>query len=85
VIIDADWAAGREAGEILIPLSEGAIDSGHVRSSLAQVISGVVPGRESRDEITLFKSTGLAVEDLVTAQLAYDRASALGIGTSVSL
>jgi alanine dehydrogenase len=85
VIIDAECAAGREAGEILIPLSEGAIASDHVKGSLAQVVSGDVAGRESSDEITLFKSSGLAVEDLVTAQLAYDRARAEGIGIEVSL
>jgi ornithine cyclodeaminase/alanine dehydrogenase len=84
-IIDADWAAGREAGEILIPVSEGAIAADHVRGSLDQVVSGEVAGRESSDEITLFKSSGLAVEDLVTAQLAFDRARAEGVGTEAPL
>lgn len=83
VIIDAESAAGREAGEILMPISEGAIDAGHVRGTLADVVSGKVPGRESLSEITLFKSCGLAIEDLVTARLAYARAIAGGVGTEV--
>ena len=85
VIIDAESAAGREAGEILIPLSEGAIDTSHVKGTLAEVVSGTVPGRESPAEITLFKSCGLAIEDLVTAWLAYAKARVGGIGARVEL
>jgi ornithine cyclodeaminase/alanine dehydrogenase len=85
VIIDENSAAGREAGEILIPLSEGAINVGHVKGTLAKVVSGEVPGRVSASEITLFKSCGVAIEDLVTARLAYSRASRIGVGTSVQL
>jgi ornithine cyclodeaminase/alanine dehydrogenase-like protein (mu-crystallin family) len=85
VVIDAESAAGREAGEMLIPISEGAIDTGHVKGTLAEAVSGEVPGRESQEEITLFKSCGLAIEDLVTARLAYARASVEGIGATVEL
>jgi alanine dehydrogenase len=85
VIIDADSAAGREAGEILIPITEGAIQASHVRGTLADVVSGKIPGRESDEEITLFRSCGLAIEDLVTAQLAYERAVAQGIGLRIEL
>ena len=85
VIIDADEAAGREAGEILIPVTEGAIEASHVRGTLADVVSGKVAGRESDEETTLFRSCGLAIEDLVTAQLAYERAITHGIGLKVEL
>jgi alanine dehydrogenase len=85
VIIDAGSAAGQEAGEIQIPLTEGAIKSSHVKGTLAEVVSGKLAGRESSDEITLFRSCGLAIEDLVTAELAYERATALGIGTQVEM
>lgn len=83
VIIDDVSAAGREAGEILIPISEGVIGPGHVKGTLAQVVSGEIAGREPISEITVFKSCGLAIEDLVTARLAYSRAIAGGIGTRV--
>jgi alanine dehydrogenase len=85
VIIDEFSSAGREAGEILIPISEGAFDQGHVKGTLADMVSGKIAGRESAFEITLFKSCGLAVEDLVTARLAYSRAIADCIGVRVDL
>jgi ornithine cyclodeaminase/alanine dehydrogenase len=85
VIIDAESAAGREAGEILIPISEGVLDASHVKGTLAEVVSGHVAGRESLSEITLFKSCGLAIEDLVTARLAYARAISTRVGTMVEM
>lgn len=85
VIIDSISAAGQEAGEILIPLAEGAIEASHVKGTLAEVVSGKIPGRESSDQITLFRSCGIAIEDLVTAQLAYQRAVARGIGRQVEM
>jgi alanine dehydrogenase len=85
VIIDDESAAGRESGDILIPLSEGTLDQGHVKGTLAEVVLGKVAGRESASEITLFKSCGVAIEDLATAQLAFSRAMAKGIGASFKL
>ena len=85
VIIDSDSAAGREAGEILIPLAEGAIEASHVKGSLADIVSGKLAGRESVHEITLFRSCGLAIEDLVTARLAYEAATVAGVGTRLEL
>jgi alanine dehydrogenase len=85
VIIDAESAAGREAGEILIPIAEGLIDSSHVKGSLADLVTGKIVGRELAAEISLFKSCGLALEDLVTAQLAFNRSRVLGVGTSVPI
>jgi len=85
VVIDAAEAAGVEAGEILVPLFEGAIDRAHVQSTLADVVLGKAAGRTSPTEVTLFKSCGLAVEDLVTASLAYERAVKDGVGINVAL
>ena len=85
VILDAESAAGREAGEILIPIAEGVINHEHVKGMLADVVSGKVAGRESLDEITLFKSCGHAVEDMVTARLAHKRAQKLQRGTNITL
>jgi len=84
-IVDAESAAGREAGEVLIPIAEGVIDHEHVKGMLADVVSGKVAGRESLDEITLFKSCGLAIEDLVTARLAYARAKTQSVGIDAPL
>jgi alanine dehydrogenase len=85
VIIDSWQAAGKEAGEIAVPLAEGVIEVAHIRGTLSDLVSGVLAGRESDLEITLFKSCGLAIEDLVTARLVYDKARAMGAGTVVGL
>ncbi|MBI2217403.1 MAG: ornithine cyclodeaminase family protein [Candidatus Rokubacteria bacterium] len=85
VVVDTYAGAGEEAGDILIPLREGAIDHAHVAAELAELVTGAKPGRRSPDEVTLFKSVGFALEDLATARLAYHRARQRGIGTEVSL
>jgi len=85
VILDAESAAGREAGEILIPIAEGVLNHEHVKGMLADVVSGKIEGRESLNEITLFKSCGLAIEDLVTARLAYARAKTQNVGIDAPL
>jgi ornithine cyclodeaminase/alanine dehydrogenase-like protein (mu-crystallin family) len=82
LVIDSESAAGSEAGELLIPLSEGVIDAAHIKANLADVVSGRVAGRESPADITLFKSCGLSIEDLATARLAYERGLGKGIGVS---
>ena len=81
VIIDAAQSAGVEAGEILIPTSEGTIGTSHIKGSLSDLVLGRVAGRTSADEVTVFKSCGLAVEDLVTAHVAYRNAMRRGTGT----
>jgi ornithine cyclodeaminase/alanine dehydrogenase len=85
VIIDSESAAGREAGDLLIPVSDGMIEPSHFAVTLSDIVSGKRAGRTSNDEITVFKSCGLAIEDLATARLAYSRAVELGFGTSINL
>lgn len=64
----------KEAGEVLVPINEGAISKDHVVGELTQMCSGAVALRESADEITLFKSIGMALSDLVGAGCAYHAA-----------
>lgn len=85
VVVDTYAGAWEEAGDVLIPIRAKAITRRHVRAELAELVSGMKPGRRSRDEVTLFKSVGWAAEDAVTARLAYDRAREHGIGTEVGL
>jgi ornithine cyclodeaminase/alanine dehydrogenase len=85
VIVDDHTAAGREAGELLIPISEGAITRDHIKGTLSDVVSGRVKGREREDEITIFKSCGLAIEDLAAARLAYAKALERGAGLQIDL
>lgn len=85
VVVDAEEAALKEAGDLLIPLREGAIAREHIVAELAELVAGARRGRTSASDITLFKSTGFALEDLATATLAYNRAKERGIGIEVSL
>lgn len=65
----------KEAGEILLPISEGAIDETHVVGQLTEMCQGTVPLRANDDEITLFKSIGMALSDLVGAGSAFRQVS----------
>ncbi len=82
---DSREACFNEAGDIMIPLQEGAIDESHFYAELGQVITGAKEGRINNQEITLFKSNGLAIQDAATAKLVYDRALAAGIGQKVDI
>lgn len=85
VIADSYDACLREAGDIMIPIQEGAIDKSHLYAELGEVIIGKKTGRADAREITLFKYNGLAIQDVATAKLVYDKAVPAGIGTSVEL
>jgi ornithine cyclodeaminase/alanine dehydrogenase-like protein (mu-crystallin family) len=69
VVVDTYGAALSEVGELLIPLQEGAITRSHVAADLHELVSGAKQGRRSPEEITVFKSVGCALEDLVAAEL----------------
>jgi ornithine cyclodeaminase/alanine dehydrogenase len=71
VVVDTYEGALAEAGDLLIPMKKGMIDREHILADLHETASGKKTGRSSREDITLFKSLGCALEDLVTAQLVY--------------
>lgn len=72
-----------EAGEYQLALKEGAIQPGHVKGELGQLLTGKVQGRTSADEITLFRALGLAIEDTATAAYLLQEATRQGVGTTV--
>lgn len=74
-----------EAGDILIPIKEGAVTEDHIHASLGEIVTGLKPGRESDEEITVFKSGGLAIQDISTAYAVYHAAREQGVGTEVEL
>jgi ornithine cyclodeaminase/alanine dehydrogenase-like protein (mu-crystallin family) len=76
VVVDTYDGGMQEAGDLLIPLKNGTIDRSHIIADLHEIASGEKAARTSADSITLFKSVGCALEDLVAAQLVYRRASA---------
>jgi ornithine cyclodeaminase/alanine dehydrogenase len=82
---DSREACFSEAGDIMLPLQEGLIDESHFHAELGDVITGAKPGRMNDEEITVFKSNGLAIQDAATARLVYDRAIKTGVGTEIEL
>lgn len=82
-----DWreSTENESGDYLFALREKAITDRHIRATLGDVLTGRHPGRTSRDEITLFKSLGLAIEDLAAAAFITERGRALNRGIEVEL
>jgi ornithine cyclodeaminase/alanine dehydrogenase len=84
-VADSTEACLKEAGDLMIPIEEGALDESHIYADLGEIVLGTKPGRTGDDEITLFKSNGLAIQDTATAKLVYDRACESGIGTDVDL
>jgi len=72
--VDRRESALREAGDLVIPIREGALDESHIRAELGEILEGTAEGRRTPQEITLFKSVGLAVEDLGAADIVYRRA-----------
>ena len=85
--VDRRESALKEPGDILVPLEEGAITPDHIVAEVGELLIGRAQGAGRRDdrEITLFKSLGLAIEDLAAASHAVDAARRQGVGVSIEL
>ena len=79
IVID-DWEQASHGGEINLPLSNGTITKANIYAEIGTIAAGAKPGRVSNDEITVFDSTGLAVQDIITAWHVYQVAEERGIG-----
>jgi len=84
IVVD-NWEQASHSGEINIPLAKGIITKRDVWGEIGEVVAGLKPGRTSSDEITVFTSTGLAIQDAVTAELAYKKALAKKIGRFIEI
>jgi len=82
---DRSESVRAESGDFLIPLAEGAIGEDHLRGELGALLAGQAAGRRTRQEITVFKSLGLAVEDVAALRHIHSRALATDRGTRVEL
>jgi ornithine cyclodeaminase len=83
LFVDRLESALNEADDVRVPLQEGAIGEDHILGELGELLLEQVPGRTGDAEVTLFKSLGLAVEDLAAAQYVYAQAVERGLGTRV--
>jgi ornithine cyclodeaminase len=85
VYVDLMESAMNEAGDILVPIDEGAIDRAHILGEIGQVLAGEIPGRTGDGEITLYKSLGIVAQDLFAAAHIYAAALEDGAGIEVDL
>jgi ornithine cyclodeaminase len=83
--VDRLESALNEAGDFLIPKKEGLIDNNHIQGEIGEVLIGRKIGRTSRDEITIFKSLGISVEDLASANFLYEQATSKNVGVAVEI
>lgn len=83
LFVDRRESALNEAGDYVLAAAEGAIAPDHVKAELGDVLAGMHPGREHDDELTVFESLGIAVEDLASAELVVRRAREQGLGAEV--
>jgi ornithine cyclodeaminase/alanine dehydrogenase-like protein (mu-crystallin family) len=84
LVVDSREAALRESGDILLPMAEGRFGAEHIRAELGEIVAGAAVGRSNDTEVTLFKSLGLAIEDVTAAGIAYRRARERRIGVELS-
>lgn len=82
---DSMEACFNEAGDIMIPVKENAITKEHFYAEIGEIITGRKKGRLNNEEITLFKSNGLAIQDVATGKLVYEKALKAGIGKQVEI
>ena len=85
LFVDRRESALSEAGDFLIPRGEGAVTDAHILGELGDLLAGTVKGRVKREDITLFKSLGLAVEDVASLRHIHTKALATGAGARVAL
>lgn len=85
LFVDRRESALNESGDLLIPKAEGLVGDDHVRGEIGEILAGMCAGRRSREEITLFKSLGIAVEDLAVAHDLDRKARDEGVGVLVEL
>jgi ornithine cyclodeaminase/alanine dehydrogenase-like protein (mu-crystallin family) len=83
--VDRRESALKEPGDILTPIKNGEIGPDHIIAEVGEVLTGKAPGRRSDSDITLFKSLGLAIEDLASAQFLYTEALRTNTGVHVEL
>jgi alanine dehydrogenase len=85
VVIDHQQASMAEAGDLLIPLKQGLISKGDIYAELGEIAAGLKPGRASAEEITFFKSVGVAVQDVAAANAVLQAAKKMNLGTEINL
>jgi ornithine cyclodeaminase len=85
VFVDSREAIMAECGDILLALKEKSIPENTVIREIGEVLAGTQPGRSGPAELTLYKSVGIAIQDVAAANLVYHRALERNVGTTVAI
>jgi ornithine cyclodeaminase/alanine dehydrogenase-like protein (mu-crystallin family) len=85
VVVDSRQSVLSESGDLIIPIEANIVKENHIHAELGEIISNKISGRTDKDQITCFKSCGVAVQDVAAAQIVVEEAKRLGLGTVVSL
>jgi ornithine cyclodeaminase len=84
IVVDSLSATLAETGDFTIPIRSGLVKTEDINTEIGEILLGRKPGRKSPDEITLFKSVGIAVQDAMAAQVALENAQKLGLGQTIA-
>jgi alanine dehydrogenase len=84
IVVD-DWSQSSHGGEINVPITEGTIKKEDIWGDICEIVAGLKQGRTSNDEITVFTSTGLAIQDAAAAKVAYQKALKQKIGKQIDI
>ena len=85
VVVDSREAIMAECGDILLAIKDKNITENHLHAEIGEVLVGTKSGRSNASEVTLYKSVGIAIQDVATAQLVYRKALELKVGTNVEV
>lgn len=85
IVIDSFEASFAEAGDLIIPVDKGLLSKGGIYGEIGKIACQDIPGRENQEEITFFKSVGIAAQDIAVSKLLYQNALTKGLGTSFEL
>lgn len=85
LFVDSKEAVLEEAGDIIIPLNKGIINENRINGEIGELINGKAEGRLSNSDITIYKTVGISVMDIVTASKIYNKAKDMGIGNNVKI
>ena len=80
LVVCDEWEQARHSGELNLPVKDGMFTFDDLHGQLGQIVAGNIDGRSTPEQITIFDSTGLAIQDIAVAKNAYEKALAAGIG-----
>ena len=85
LVVDHRESALAETGDLIIPIARGLIEATDIHAELGEIVAGKATGRTSDSQVTLFKSVGVAIQDLAAAARAFERAQATDLGKIVAI